>query len=83
MEETNYLKPVLIKRLSWQLIFKGFRYVKNGSKGYATYWRSENGDCSGRLTTEEEWNVRNAQALSQKPNPNQCEVKRARADALA
>ena len=42
----------------------------------------ENGDCPGRLTMDEERNVRNAHAHSHKPNPDQCEVKRVRADAL-
>ena len=84
MDATNYLKPVLVKRLrSRELIFKGFRYLRNSSKGNATYWRCENNDCPGRLTTDEERNVRNAHAHTHKPNPNQVEAKRVRTDARA
>ena len=78
------IKPALVKGLrSMQLVFKGFRYVRNSSAGKASYWRCENRDCPGKLTTDEELNVRNAHEHSHEPNPDKCEAKRVRADALA
>ena len=78
------VKPVLVKGMrSLQLVLKGFRYVSNYSSVNTTYWRCENRDCPGKVTTDGELNVRNAHGHSHEPNPDEGEVKQLRADDLA
>ena len=77
-------RPVLIKGLrSIQLIYRGFRYVRNRTVKDSTYWRCEDKSCSGKLTTKNEaLEVSNAGDHNHDPKEDDCEIKRLRSETL-